>query len=114
MWHQRISWWSALALLRAVSSSPAAAAQTLAARALGADEEVENIAQLDILGSQSVFDLDSGDESTIMDTLPGSNAATNDDAPEKSPRQTRYRQLAKWRRRLRAKKTPSCKVLCRI
>ncbi len=104
MWHQRISWWSALALLRAVSSSPAAAAQTLAARALGADEEVENIAQLDILGSQSVFDLDSGDESTIMDTLPGSNAATNDDAPEKSPRQTRYRQLAKMAEALKGEK----------
>lgn len=95
LWRQRISWWSALALLRAVSSSPAAAAQTLQARALGADE-AENIAQLDQLGSQAVFDLDSGDELSILDTLPGADASTDESPGQRTPgpRRARYRELA--------------------
>lgn len=72
LWQQRVSWWAALALLRAVSSSPAAAAQALASRAAGGDAEFgEDVAQLDIFGSRSVYDLDSGDETAILDTLPG-------------------------------------------
>lgn len=93
LWRQRISWWSALALLRAVSSSPAAASQTLMARALGCGEQVENIPQLDMLGIQSVFDLDSGDESAIMDTLPGADTSQKDLTA--SPGRARYRRLAK-------------------
>lgn len=93
LWRQRISWWSALALLRAVSSSPAAASQTLMVRALGADEEVENISQLDMLGIQAVFDQDSGDESAIMDTLPGADASREEETT--SPNRARYRALAK-------------------
>lgn len=90
LWRQRVSWWSALALLRAVSSSPATAAQTLRARALGMDApEAENPDQLDELGSHAVFDLDNSDESSLMDTLPGADAAR-----EKSA-QARYRRLAK-------------------
>lgn len=104
LWRQRISWWSALALLRAVSSSPAAAAQTLCARALGADDSAENIDELDILGSQSIMDLDSGDDSTIMDTLPGSNADPENSPAEKAPRRVRYRQLAKMANALKGAK----------
>lgn len=114
-WQQRICWWSALALLRAVSSSPAAAEQTLQARALGLQdaENVENVEQLDTLGSQAVFDLDSGDEAAILDTLPGADAsmdadestegrpaATSPSAPSHGarnvavPGRARYRELA--------------------
>lgn len=92
LWQQRISWWSALALLRAVSSSPAAAAHTLRARALGADDK-GNIAQLDALASQSVFDLDSGDEAAIMDTLPGADASAEGARP--GPKRSRYTALAR-------------------
>lgn len=100
LWHQRISWWSALALLRAVSSSPAAAAQTLQARALGADEDLENVAQLDILGAQSVFDLDATDESAIIDTLPGSDITSKTTPAVKN----RYRALAKIAEALKGEK----------
>lgn len=47
--------------------------QTLNSRALGLNEESQNIKQLDELGSQAVFDLDSGDEAT--DTLPGADTS---------------------------------------
>lgn len=100
LWRQRVSWWSALALLRAVSSSPAAASQTLMARALGCDEEAENIPQLDMLGAQSVFDLDSGDESAIMDTLPGADASQEN----ASPNRARYRTLARLAESLKGDK----------
>jgi superfamily II DNA or RNA helicase len=51
---QRVRWWSVLALLRALASSPAAAAATLRNRAL-ADDTTE--AEIDELGRKSVFDL---------------------------------------------------------
>ncbi len=74
-WQQRIQWWSALALLRAVSSSPAAAAATLRTRALGngLESEAQNTEQLDALGVRALFDLDSGDDSPMSDELPGAN-----------------------------------------
>ena len=70
-WYQRVRWWAALALLRAVSSSPAAAAQTLGGRAQGADEETGSLAELDEIGRQSIYDQDSSDESAMTDSLPG-------------------------------------------
>lgn len=75
VWQQRIQWWSALALLRAVSSSPAAAAATLRTRALGngLESEAHNTEQLDALGTRALFDLDSGDDSSMSDELPGAN-----------------------------------------
>lgn len=75
VWQQRIQWWSALALLRAVSSSPAAAAATLRTRALGKglESEAQNTEQLDALGARALFDLDSGDDRPISDELPGAN-----------------------------------------
>lgn len=75
VWQQRIQWWSALALLRAVSSSPAAAAATLRTRALGngLEREAQDTEQLDALGARALFDLDSGDDSAMSDELPGAN-----------------------------------------
>jgi SNF2 family DNA or RNA helicase len=52
---QRVRWWSVLALLRALASSPAAAAATLRNRADLADDTTE--AEVDHLGRQCVFDL---------------------------------------------------------
>jgi hypothetical protein len=50
---QRVRWWSALALLRALASSPAAAAATLRNRAASADaktpEEVDKIGRREVL-----------------------------------------------------------------
>jgi superfamily II DNA or RNA helicase len=84
---QRIRWWSALALLRAISSSPMAAAATLRTRASSADSaELEAI---DEEGRRAVLDLD--EESTEgLDVAPG--AATD---PDEAPRSARLRELAR-------------------
>jgi superfamily II DNA or RNA helicase len=65
---QRMSWWAALALLRCVSSSPAAAAAALGTRLQGAPDlpEAEQREQLELLAAETV--LDGGtDESTPDD-----------------------------------------------
>ncbi|MCC6623555.1 MAG: DEAD/DEAH box helicase [Deltaproteobacteria bacterium] len=53
---QRVRWWSALALLRAVGSSPAAGAATLRSRARS--DSAESAEQVDAVGRQTVLDLD--------------------------------------------------------
>jgi superfamily II DNA or RNA helicase len=64
--HQRVRWWSVLGLLRALASSPAAAAATLRNRAWGAD--ATSVAEADLLGRASTLD----DEATeIADATPG-------------------------------------------
>lgn len=85
---QRVRYWSALALLRCVSSSPAAAAATLRSRAAvdaAAEEEV------DVVGHESVLDLTDGDDPVNPDLTPGSEIEADDEA-------TRRRLLAFARR----------------
>lgn len=53
---QRVAWWSALALLRAISSSPRAAAETLRTRARSADSS--SAEEADELGRRAVLDQD--------------------------------------------------------
>lgn len=55
---QRINWWAALALLRCVSSSPAAAVSALRTRltAVHDDEGTLDISQLDAMAQERVFD----------------------------------------------------------
>ncbi len=67
---QRVRWWSALALLRALSSSPKAAAATLRTRAAPAD--AESAAEADDIGKRLVLDQDSIDGAEGMDAVPGS------------------------------------------
>lgn len=67
---QRVRWWSALALLRCMGSSPAAAAMTLRSRASAS--EGEDPEAVDELGRRSVLDLDEGDEAERIDFVPGS------------------------------------------
>lgn len=70
---QRVQWWSALALLRALASSPAAAAATLRSRASVAD--AENEADADSIGTRVIFDLDADECAESMDVIPGSDIA---------------------------------------
>lgn len=66
---RRVRYWSALALLRSVSSSPAAAAATLRSRAAvdeATDEEVEEV------GRRTVLDQDDVDAVVVLDISPGS------------------------------------------
>ncbi len=72
---QRVRWWSALALLRSLASSPAAAAATLRTRSVTVG--TEDAEEADALGEQSVLDLDEMDADQALDTAPG---AQEDDA----------------------------------
>jgi superfamily II DNA or RNA helicase len=67
---QRVRYWSALALLRCVSSSPKAAAATLRRR--GAVDQVE-AADVEEVGRQTILDQDGADEVATLDFSPGSD-----------------------------------------
>lgn len=67
--HQRVRYWSALALLRCVSSSPAAAVATLRSRA--AVDEAEDD-ELEEVGRRTVLDQDDVDDVVALDFSPGS------------------------------------------
>jgi len=87
----RVRWWSALALLRAISSSPRAAAATLRTRAAPAD--AENAVEADELGKRLVLDQDAIDGAEGMDAVVGS--ADEDGDTEKTPLQRKLRELAR-------------------
>lgn len=69
--HQRVRWWSALALLRSLASSPAAAAATLRNRAASTDAETP--AEADEIGQRTVLDLMDDESAEGMDVAPGSD-----------------------------------------
>ena len=77
--HQRVRWWSVLALLRSLASSPAAAAATLRMRAVTAD--AADVSEADELGRAAV--LDSADDEAIegIDVTPGADDAPGDGEP---------------------------------
>ncbi len=66
---QRIRWWSALALLRSLASSPAAAAATLRERAAPAETATDE--EADETGRRTVLDLDDRDGGEQGDLAPG-------------------------------------------
>lgn len=67
---QRIRWWSALALLRSMASSPAAAAMTLRTRAVEANTPDE----ADAAGRRSVLDLVEDESAEGADVSPAGDA----------------------------------------
>jgi len=69
---QRVRWWSALALLRTLASSPAAAAATMRNRAQSASAETE--AEADVIGKRAVLDMGGTDEADDVDNIPGAIA----------------------------------------
>ena len=84
---QRVRWWSALGLLRALASSPAAAAATMRTRASTA--ESTTAAEADEIGRQTVLDLEEAEEG--VDVVPGSDSEDNPD----NPLSRKLRELAK-------------------
>lgn len=74
---QRVRWWSALGLLRALASSPAAAAATMRTRASTA--EATTVAEADEIGRQTVLDLEEAEEG--VDVVPGSDSDETGDGP---------------------------------
>jgi len=87
----RVRWWSVLALLRALASSPNAAAATLRTRA--ANAEATTALEADALGRAAV--LDSADDESLegIDTAPG--ALTDDDTSEDSSERRRLMRFAR-------------------
>ncbi len=75
---QRIRWWSALGLLRALASSPAAAAATLRTRAVTVDADADSAEAVDELGRRLVLDLDDAEEAP--DVVPGSQTESAESA----------------------------------
>jgi superfamily II DNA or RNA helicase len=74
----RVRWWSALALLRAMSSSPAAAAATLRTRASNAD--ALDPTEADELGRAGVLDTADDENLEGIDATPGSDIDRNERA----------------------------------
>ncbi|MBA5845675.1 helicase-related protein [Gordonia amicalis] len=70
---KRVNWWSALALLRALASSPRAAAQTLQTRAASA--AAESADEADALGRAIVLDQADDEAIEALDTTPGADPA---------------------------------------
>ena len=75
--HQRVRWWSALALLRSLASSPAAAAATLRSRA--GQAEAGSTADVNEIGRRLVLDLGDGEGNEVSDAAPGSDLSDPDD-----------------------------------
>lgn len=82
--HQRVRWWSALALLRALSSSPASAVATLRNRASTLD--TETIEEADEIGKKMVFDLLDDEGVDAVDTSAGSDLGDEDDEAKRNRR----------------------------
>jgi len=89
--HQRVRWWSALALLRSLASSPAAAAETMRNRA--ATAEADNLEDIDEIGKRTVLDLDQFEDVEGADVAPGSDPGKETDDDQKLRR--RLREMAR-------------------
>ncbi len=75
--HLRVKWWSVLALLRSLASSPAAAAATLRNRA--ATAEAETIQEADEIGKRTILDMMEDESAEGMDIVPGSDIGGEED-----------------------------------
>ncbi len=90
----RIHWWAALGMLRALASSPKAAAATLRARA--ANLNAENVEDVERIGAQMVLDLEEDDPADRSDTTPGADTDHEQDrSPEATSNRARLEALAK-------------------
>ncbi len=87
--NRRVRWWSALALLRAMASSPAAAAATLRKRALNSDEDANDAEYTDTQFTNMILDQDDPESEEYVDITPG--ADTSEEGTEGS---IRLRKLA--------------------
>ncbi len=90
---RRVQWWSALALLRSVASSPAAAAETLRNRAANLD--ATTVAEADDVGRRTVLDQADDEAAEAMDVAPGADwTGQNDASPDRAAKR-RLRELAR-------------------
>ncbi len=94
---QRVRWWSALALLRSLGSSPAAAAETLRNRSGVADSETAEM--IEEAGRRLVLDQDVVDGAESMDVVPGSDFTKDKTSPDRR----KLLELAREAERLKGK-----------
>lgn len=99
---QRVRWWAALGLLRALASSPAAAAETLRNRATTADTATPE--EADEVGRRSVLDVDDDESFGGVDVTPGADVEEKDDEAGRDRR--RLRQMARQADALRGADDP--------
>jgi superfamily II DNA or RNA helicase len=97
---ERVRWWSALALLRSLASSPAAAASTLRNRARTADAETPE--EADEIGRRTVLDIEPDDQTEAIDVVPGGDPGEEDEAGAKN--RSRLLDLARVAEALEGKK----------
>jgi superfamily II DNA or RNA helicase len=90
---QRVRWWSALALLRSMASSPAAAAATLRCRAAVASAQTPEDA--DEIGQRTVLDLEEDDGAAPLDATPGGDPTEPDAQGEEQSLHRRLLSLAR-------------------
>jgi superfamily II DNA or RNA helicase len=88
---QRIQWWSVLALLRALASSPAAAAATLCTRAATLDTETTE--EANAIGRRAVLDLVDDESPEGIDVAPGSDGEAEED--DKARHRSRLQEMAR-------------------
>jgi superfamily II DNA or RNA helicase len=93
---RRVRWWSALALLRSLASSPRAAAATLRNRA--ATAETETAEEADLVGRRTVLDLAEDEGAEAMDFPPGADVEGGEGEPRR-----RLREMAAAAERLEGK-----------
>jgi superfamily II DNA or RNA helicase len=96
LFRQRVRWWAALALLRCVGSSPAAAEAALRTRA--AQQERLDLQEADRLGQDSVFDQVMRDEAEGDDATP---AADTEEGEGETPERRALLALARRAQALR-------------
>lgn len=96
---QRIRWWSAVALLRSLASSPAAAEATLKKRGSTAEGETEG--QVDELGAHGTFDPSDTDSAEGQDVPPG--ADTGEEGPAADSARRRLSEFARIAEGLKGK-----------
>lgn len=96
---QRVRWWSALGLLRALASSPAAAASTLQNRADTLDTTTPE--EADRIGRRTVLDAMDDEAQEGIDVVPGSNI--EELAGEQPMQQRRLKQMARAAEALKGK-----------
>jgi superfamily II DNA or RNA helicase len=85
LFKQRVRWWSALALLRSLASSPAAAAETLKNRAAGL--EAESVEEADEIGRRTVLDPIDDEAAEGVDVAPGGDLGEEKEEDHKNRRQ---------------------------
>jgi superfamily II DNA or RNA helicase len=88
---QRVRYWSVLALLRALASSPKAAAAALRTRAKAVESETPE--EADRIGRATVLDLADDEAAESVDVLPGADDLGDDDQTERA-RLLRFAQQA--------------------